>query len=177
MMTRVLRAVLICVFGFILAGHAQSYAAPTPPKPVAGCINQTLSDGFWSLKVTASTLGTLPGATTPAWGVTFAFGNLQAKAAAPNAVGVGVPQLILSDGTTLDMTTDSGLKFQHALEYATLQPGAQKSGTYWYVPDDPATKAVTFSFPVSANNSVYNTSFGYPVKNPAFSVDLTCNKS
>ena len=149
---------------------------PAPPKPVAGCLNQALTDGFWNLKVTAVTLGTEPEATTPAWGATFEFGNAQTKAAIPNSVGVDYPKLVLSDGTTLDMTTTSELKFQRAIQMATLQPGAQKSGTYWYRPDDPATKASTFLFPVSASNSVYNTSFGYPVKNPAFSVDLTCNK-
>lgn len=160
-----------------VVSFAPSLAATAPAKPVTGCLNQSLTDGFWDLKVTSATLGTLQNTTTPAWGVTFSFGNAQTKAATPNTVGVGVPQLILSDGTTLDMTTDAGLRFQHALEYTTLQPSGKKSGTYWYIPDDPATKAATFLFPVSANNSVYNTPYGYPVKNPAFSVDLTCTKS
>lgn len=171
---------LIAVLGVCATGLvsvAPTFAATAPPKPVSGCLNQALTDGFWTLKVTSATLGTLPGATTPAWGITFDFGNAQTKAASPNTLGVAAPQLILKDGTTLDMTTDSGLHFQHALEFTTLQPGGKKSGTYWYIPDDPATKAATFLFPVNASNSIYNTPYGYPVKNPAFSVDLTCTKS
>lgn len=177
MLKRSMLASFLGALGIVAAGITHSDAATAPPKPVAGCLNQSLTDGFWNLKVTAAALGTLPDSTTPAWGVTFLFGNAQTKASSPNTVGVGVPQLILADGTTLDMTTTSGLKFQRALEYTTLQPAGQKSGTYWYIPDDPATKATSFLFPVSANNGVYNTPYGYPVKNPAFSVDLTCKKS
>jgi hypothetical protein len=53
----------------------------------------------------------------------------------------------------------------------------QKSGTYWFRLGDATAKAVTFLFPVNPNNSVYNTPYGYPVKDPTFSVDLTCDKS
>jgi len=74
------------------------------------------------------------------------------------------------------MTTSSGLKFQRAIQYATMQPGALKTVTYQFIPDDPTTKTATFSFPIDAANSIYHTPFGYPVSNPSFSVDLTCSK-
>jgi len=60
-------------------------AASSPGKPVSGCVNQKLTDGFWSLKVTSATLGTLSDSTQPAWNVTFEFGNAQSKVATPNA--------------------------------------------------------------------------------------------
>ena len=95
----------------------------------------------------------------------------------PVSAGVGDPQLILKDGTTLDMSTDSGIAFGRGLSNATLQPDGSKSATYWFRTGDATAKAVTLLFPVDANNSVYNTPYGYPVKNPAFSVDLSCDKS
>jgi len=170
--------VIVLVFSFIaaaaivgLADPSAAYGAAAPQKPISGCVNQALTNGLWNLKVTEAKLTTLPDSATPAWAVTFAFGNAGSAAAMPNDLGVAQPQLWLADGTTLDMTTDSELKYQRAISMVTLRPGFMKTGTYYYVPDDPATKATAFDFPVA-----YSASYGYRMKNPGFNVDLTCKK-
>jgi hypothetical protein len=153
-------------------------ASPTPgPQPVTGCLNQTLTDGFWNLKVTSADLGTLPGTNEVAWGVTFTFGSASSKATQPVSLGVREPQLVLKDGTKLDMSTRSDINFSREIENGTFKPGNNASATFWYLSNDLTAKATTLLFPVDPNNSVYNTPYGYRVKNPSFSVDLTCNKT
>lgn len=175
-----LRAIaFIAVLSGILAlsvGFTPSQAATAPPKPVTGCLNQTLTDGFWNVKVTSFTLGIEPDSSIPAWGATFSLANARTKTSTPTELGVGQPQVILKDGTAVDMTTSSELAYQKVI-YSAFKPNTQMSGTYWYRVGDTIAKATTLLFPVSPNNSVYNTPFGYPVKNPSFSVDLTCDKS
>jgi hypothetical protein len=157
--------------------QAQAASPPSGPPPVTGCLNQTLTDGFWNLKVTSADLGTLPGTNEVAWGVTFTFGSVSSKATSPSTLGVSEPQLVLKDGTKLDMSTSSYIAFSRAIAGGTFKPGNNASGTYWYLSNDLTAKATTFWFPVDPNNSVYNTPYGYRVKNPSFSVDLTCNKA
>jgi hypothetical protein len=157
--------------------QARAASPPPGPTPVTGCLNQTLTDGFWNLKVTSVTLGTIPGTDIVAWGVAFTFGAARSEAKTPSTLGVGQPQLVLKDGTKLDMSTSSEIAFSHAIIGNTFKPGNDTSGTYWYASSDLTAKATTFFFPVNPNNSVYNTPLGYPVKNPAFRVDLTCNKA
>ncbi len=154
-----------------------SQAATPAPEPVSGCVNQTLTDGSWNLKVTSVTLGTLSNTNVAAWGVAFNFGAATSKATSPSALGVGEPQVELQDGTKLDMSTSSEIAFSRAITGATFKKGTEASGTYWYAANDITAKAAAFLFPVDPNNSVYNTPYGYPVKNPSFHVDLTCKKN
>jgi len=176
MIRQIARRAVFAVCVAVVASYAPSHATTTPPPPVTGCINQTLSDGFWTLKVTKAALLADPD-NLPAWGVTFTLGNAQKKSAMPTEVGVGQPQVILKDGTTLDMTTSSEIDYGRNMSSLSFGPHTQKSGIYWYRIGDATAKGTTFLFPVDPNNSVYHTPFGYPVKNPAFSVDLTCDKS
>jgi hypothetical protein len=157
--------------------QARAASPPPGPPPVTGCLNQTLTDGFWNLKVTNASLGTLPGTDEVAWSVAFTFGSVSSKATSPSTLGVSEPQLVLKDGTKLDMSTGSDIAFSRAIAGGTFKPGNNASGTYWYLSNDLTAKATTLWFPVDPNNSVYNTPYGYPVKNPSFSVDLTCNKA
>jgi len=159
---------------------AQAASPPPGPKPVTGCLNQTITDGFWNLKVTSATLGALPtNSEVVAWGVTFAFGPAGSKVLTPADSGLGdnQPELILKDGTKLDMTTSSEIDFNRAFLAGSLKARTSTTLTLWYPTTDVTSKAVTFSFPLNAVNPVLQTSYGYPVKNPSFSVDLTCKKT
>src|ERR1700730_18959799 len=77
---------------FSIAPPDRLVAATAPPKPVSGCVNQLLTDGSWNLKVTGAKLGVLPDSTTPAWSVTFQFGNVRTAAANPGAHRRGQPR-------------------------------------------------------------------------------------
>jgi len=173
--------VLSAVLALQLCAVMARAASPPPgPKPITGCVNQTITDGFWNLKVASATLGTLPtDSEVVAWGVTFAFGPSGSKVLTPADSGFGnnQPELILKDGTKLDMTTSSDIAFSHAFLAGSLKPHTSTTLTLWYPTTDVTSKAVTFSFPLNAVNPVLQTSYGYPVKNPSFSVDLTCNKA
>lgn len=145
--------------------------------PVTGCLNQMLNDGFWTLKVTAVKLGTIPNTDATAWNVAFTFGPAQSQALVPDSFGVGDPQLVLKDGSTLDMSTNSELALQREILYDTFKPNSSKSVNYWYPTNNLTTKPATFVLPVATTGGFLNRSFGYTLKNPSFSVDLTCNKA
>lgn len=165
------------LLAFWVFGSAAAWAASTPPPPVSGCLNQAISDGLWALKVTNVVLGIEPPSTDiTAYGATFTLENVGKKAEVPDPLGIGLPQIVLKDGTKLDVSTDSQIAFQNALSYTSFKPGMQVTGTYWFRTTDLTNRAASFSLPVSATNSVYGTSLGYSIKNPSFSVDLTCNK-
>jgi hypothetical protein len=160
-----------------LASTTWASAASTPPAPISGCVNQTISNGLWSLKVTNAVLGTEPAVSVAAYGVTMTLQNVGKKEEVPDTLGVGLPQVVLKDGTKLDISTDSQIAFGQAYSYTTFKPGMQVSGTYWFRTSDVTNHATAFVLPVSPTNSVYGTSLGYAMKNPSLSVDLTCNKS
>lgn len=151
--------------------------ATTSPRPVSGCVNQTLSDGIWGLKVTNAVFGTDPSVAVAAYGVTFTLSNVSKQTQVPDSLGVGLPQVVLKDGTILDVATDSQIAYQDAITYTNFKPGMQVSGTYWFRTSDLTNRATSFLLPVSATNTVYHTPLGYKLANPAFSVDLSCNKS
>ena len=158
-----------------VAGVATRAATPQP-APVSGCINQTITNGMWSLTVTKAILGVEPGYDIAAWGITFTLANPQKKSATPGDTGVGEPQVALKDGTKLDMWTDSEIDYGRAITYTEFKPGTKVSGSYWFRTSG-AAPAVAFILPVSATNAIYASSLGYAMKNPSLSVDLTCNKS
>lgn len=176
MIRQIARIAVFAAWAATTASYAPGHAATAPPTPVTGCMNQALSDGFWTLKVTKAALTVDPD-NLPAWSVTFTFGNAQKKSVVPVEVGVGQPQIVLKDGTMLDMTTSSEIDYGRNMSNVSFGPGAQRSGTFWYRIGDATSAGVTFLFPVDPNNSVYHTPFGYPVKNPTFSVDLNCDRS
>jgi hypothetical protein len=167
--------ILSVAAAFAVAGAAARAATP-PPASVSGCINQTITNGMWSLTVTKAILGVEPGYDIAAWGITFTLENPQKKSATPGDTGVGEPQVVLKDGTKLDMWTDSEIDYGRAITYTEFKPGSKVSGTYWFRTSGAAT-AVVFVLPVSATNEIYSSSLGYAMKNPTLSVDLTCNKS
>jgi hypothetical protein len=175
-----MRHIAISAFALLaisVFGSSGARAASTPPPPVSGCLNQALSDGFWGLKVTNVVLGLEPGYEIAAYGATFTITNVSKKTASPQDLGVGDPQIVIKDSTKLDLSTDSGIAYEQSISYADFKPGMQATGTYWFRTDDLTNRAITFVLPVSATNSVYGTSLGYSLRNPSFSVDLTCNKS
>ena len=174
------RCFLILVIAMVLstAGALRTEAASTPPgpSPISGCLNQTLTNGLWNLKVTKVSIGTLP--TDPdasALAVTFFFGPAKSQTLIPDSDGVGEPVVTLKDGTTLDMSTHSRIAYGPEMSLNTFKAGEMKSGTYWYPSTDLGSKAVTFSMPVQATVGFLNRPVGYTVKNPSFQVDLTCH--
>jgi hypothetical protein len=166
-----------------LGPQAQAATAPSGPPPVSGCLNQNLTDGFWDFKVTSIKLGTIPTTDITAWNVAFIFGNAGSQASTPNdygvgspSFGVGEPLVFLKDGSTLDMNTGSVLALQREILYNSFQPGSSKSVNYWFPLRDATAKPTMFVLPVSPVGGFFNRSFGYTLKNPSFSVDLTCKK-
>ncbi|GEM_PF-2647789 len=168
--------VAVTAVAAIVAFSAAS-PATTSPRPVSGCVNQTLSDGIWGLKVTNVVFGTDPSVAVAAYGVTFTLSNLSKQTQVPDSLGIGLPQVVLKDGTILEIATDSQIAYQDAITYTNFKPGMHVSGTYWFRASDQTNRAASFVLPVSATNTVYHTSLGYKLTNPAFSVDLTCNES
>jgi hypothetical protein len=156
----------------------EAASPPAGPPPVSGCLNQTVTDGFWNLKVTKVSVGTLPtNSDESALSVTFTFGPATSQALVPDSYGVGEPQVVLKDGTTLDMSTHSRIAYGQEISLFNFKPGSTKSVTYWYPSTDLLSKATTFVMPVSPTVGFQDRSVGYKVKNPAFQVDLTCDKS
>jgi hypothetical protein len=163
-----------------LGPQAQAASAPSGPPPVSGCLNQNLTDGFWNFKVTSIKLGTIPDTDITAWNVAFTFGPATSQALVPNDYGVdsrGDTVLVLKDGSTLDMTTHSELAYQQEILMNTLKPGSSKSVNYWFPLHGATAKPITFVLPVSPVGGFFNRSYGYTLKNPSFSVDLTCDKA
>ena len=144
---------------------------------VEGCINQTLFDGFWRFKVKSAVLGTEPGSPTlPAWGVAIELRNARTQDTSPAYVGVGSPQVVLADGTVLNMSTDSQIAYNSKILYLTIPPGGSAHGTFYFRTDNNTSKADKLLLPINPSNTVYRTSLGYPVKNPSFRVHLNCRR-
>jgi hypothetical protein len=168
--------ILAAAIAISAAGALGTEAASSPP--VSGCLNQTLTNGLWNLKVTKVSIGTLPtDPETSALAVSFLFGPARSQTLVPDSDGVGEPTVGLKDGTTLDMSTHSRIAYGPEIVLYTFKPGTMKSATYWYPSTDLGSKAVTFVLPVKATTGFLNHPVGYAVPNPSFQVDLTCDKS
>jgi len=176
---------------FFAAALAALIVAPravaASPKPVPGganqrtsvegCINQTLFDGFWRFKVksVASVAEPIPGS-PQAWAVALEFRNARTQDTTGALVGVGSPQLVLADGTVLDMETDSDIAYGRQVSYLNLPPGASAHGTFYFRQETNTSKPDKLLLAINPRNPVYHTPFGYPMSDPSFRVHLTCTK-
>jgi len=171
-------------FAVFISGSG-AFASSSTPLPgganqrssVEGCMHQTLFDGFWRFKVTSVNLVKEFSYTdTKAWAVAIEIRNARTTDTTPALVGVGQPQLVLADGTVLDMDTDSGIAYGRQVSYANLPPGGSAHGTLYFRPDTNTSKPDKLLLAVSPRNPVYHTLWGYPVKDPSFRVHLNCTK-
>ncbi len=182
------RPVLIAASVVVLALHGFAAAAAAKPKaPIAGganqrasvegCIGQTLFDGFWRFKVTGITSADEPfaGLTIPAWAVTMEMRNARSQPSTPALFGVENPQLILEDGTVLDLSGGSRLAYGEQMQGKELPPGGSAHLKAYYRIENNTSKPAKLLLGVNSATDGPRGK-GYPMADPSFRVRLNCTK-
>ncbi len=145
---------------------------------VEGCMGQTLFDGFWRLKVTSVTTADEPGNTVaiPAYAVALDLKNARALDSSPSMLGVGQPQLVLDDGTVLELSTGSEITYSNQLQFKSLAPGAGAHVLAYFRVENTTAKPSKVLLTIKRANPATKASFGYPTSDPSFRVHLDCTK-
>ncbi|MDQ2679627.1 MAG: hypothetical protein M3Y21_01195 [Candidatus Eremiobacteraeota bacterium] len=175
---------LLCVAlaAALLIPTAVDAAKPTRPagganqrSSVEGCIGQTLFDGFWRFKVTKIETTQEPGySNLPAWAVTIELRNARSVDSMAASLGVNVPQLILDDGSVVDL--DSQHTYDVQMHFKELPPGASAHGTYYFRIESNTAKPSKLLLGITPANTVLQKPYGYPIHDPSFRVRLECTK-
>ncbi len=173
----------------VAALSMSTYAMPAvaQSKPIAGganqrssvegCVGQTLFDGFWRFKVTKIESSQEPGySNIPAWAVSMELRNARSVDSTPALLGVNSPNLVLDDGTVLELSTESGIAFSQQMRYKNLPPGAPTHGTFYFRIENNTAKPAKLMLGIDAMNTVLHKSWGYPIHDPSFRVRLGCTK-
>ncbi|MBV8282942.1 MAG: hypothetical protein JO347_12895, partial [Candidatus Eremiobacteraeota bacterium] len=159
---------------------AQAQGGSTQVAAVQGCMNQSISNGLWRVKVTA--IGPDMGNDNAAqigWMITEEWTNLFTRPLAPGDANVTDQQLVFASGNSAASSDSVGTSASFAqLSLKTLSPNAPFSYQQRFRPgafdatDKPVRLLLTF------NATAQNQRIGAPhYKSPAnFRIDLTCSK-
>jgi len=176
--------IAICIAAFAL-GAATPEASAKSTSAVAvganqrasveGCMGQTLFDGFWRFKVTSltSTQETSPGLSIPAWAVTMEIRNARPQDSMPSLLGVERPELILQDGTVLQLSVGSNLSYSEDLQFKELPPGGAAHSKVYFRIDNNAARPTKLLLGVNSTADGPK-GVGYPMHDPSFRVRLDC---
>ena len=144
---------------------------------VEGCMGQTLFDGFWRFKVTSVTTADEPGdLKIPAYAVALDIRNARAVDSSPSMLGVGLPQLVLDDGTVLELSTGSHIAYSNQLQFKSLAPGAGAHVVSYFRVENTTAKPSKLLLGITRANPATKASYGYPTADPSFRVHLDCTK-
>jgi hypothetical protein len=154
-------------------------ALPTPTggavqvQATSGCLNEQLFNGAWRFRVTKLEYS----AAEAGWLVTVELKNGMNRVAYAYSNGAnGLAEdlfLILENGNTLQLASGAANAVQDSLILKNLAPGASTTAKLFFGMDADTPKATKFLWAMSAEN---NNSKAPLSKDPAFRVDLTCEK-
>ena len=147
------------------AGGANQVAA------ASGCIGEYLFNGVWRFKVQSL----IYGVEEKAWYLTIELRNGTNKVAAPFSTGSSGSgediSLVTEDGNSLSLA--NGTRIQDDILLKSIAPGAAGVTKIWFNSDSATPKATKLLWAMSAAN---NNDKAPLSKQPAFRVDLTCQK-
>ena len=149
------------------AGGANQVAASS------GCIGEFLFNGAWRFRVQKLEWN----ATEGAWQLRIEIRNGMTKIATPVRSGANYAgqdmSLIQASGNSLNVGVNQGNTLDNTLLYKQLAPGAGAVTNVLFYTDSDADKPTKFLWAMSA---VSNQDKAPISKDPAFRVDLTCQK-
>jgi hypothetical protein len=149
------------------AGGATQVAA------VNGCIGELLFNGAWRFRVQKLEWNASEGA----WQIALEIRNGMTKIAMPVRSGANFGgqdmSLIQASGNTLNVGTNQGNTLDNTLLYKQLAPGAGVVTNVLFYTDSDADKPTKFLWAMSAASNQDRAPIS---KDPAFRVDLTCQK-
>ncbi len=147
------------------AGGANQVAA------TSGCIGEYLFNGVWRLKVQSL----MYSVEEKAWYLTIELRNGTNKVAKPNYTGSSGSgddiSLVTEDGNSLSLA--NGTSIQDDILLKNIAPGSAGVTKIWFNADSATPKATKLLWAMSAANNSDKAPLG---KQPAFRVDLTCQK-
>ena len=147
------------------AGGANQVAA------ASGCIGEYLFNGVWRFKVQNLMYST----EEKAWYLTIELRNGTNKVAAPFTTGSSGSgddiSLVTEDGNSLSLA--NGTRIQDDILLKSIAPGSAGVTKIWFNADAATPKATKLLWAMSAAN---NNDKAPLSKQPAFRVDLTCQK-
>ena len=147
------------------AGGANQVAA------ASGCIGEYLFNGVWRFKVQ----NLMYSVEEKAWYLTIELRNGTNKIAAPFTTGSSGSgediSLVTEDGNALSLA--NGTRIQDDILLKSIAPGSAGITKIWFNSDSATPKATKLLWAMSAVNNSDKAPLG---KQPAFRVDLTCQK-
>ena len=147
------------------AGGANQVAA------ASGCIGEYLFNGVWRFKVQSM----MYSVEEKAWYLTIELRNGTNKVATPNSTGSSGSgediSLVTEDGNSLSLA--NGTRIQDDILLKSIAPGSAGVTKIWFNADAATPKATKLLWAMSAAN---NSGKAPLSKQPAFRVDLTCQK-
>jgi hypothetical protein len=142
-------------------------------QAASGCLGAWLFNGAWRLRTQKVEWD----AGNRVWRVTVELKNGMNRTASTfnnGADGTGQDlSLILQSGNTLSISPGDASGLQNALLFKTLQPGAAVVATVPFRAESDADKPAKLLWAMSPTNNSSRAPLG---KDPAFRVDLTCQK-
>ncbi len=102
--------------------------------------------------------------------------NARSQDSSPASLGVGKPQLVLDDGTVLELSVESGISYSKQMQYMNLAPGASAHTTSYFRTESNAGKPSKLLLGITPTNPALKTSLGYPTADTSFRVRLNCTK-
>lgn len=161
--------------GKVAAGGANPLAAQS------GCLNQTLSDGVWSVRFSNLRLvsNDPKNYNAPYWALDVRVGNLTKETGDPYFYGLSPSALtwVGSDGNTWQGIGSVDGKNVNDLQFFKFLPGQSYSGQMSVQPKEGARQdrpPVKLVWPVDTQHNMAKVPWSS--KDPSFRVDLTCSK-
>lgn len=171
-------AAVLAVFPLTAFGDPTTSAGGSYQKSaLSGCAGEWLFNGVWRVRANNVTPVTKEGVDLPGYAVTLNVRNGSHKTTSMAYSGASNPQLVLDDGTVLDLDTDSAILWSQNFNKDLPQSAGFTQTLNYYVstkgtPVPKAGKLLMEIDPTKEGSSAPR----YTTKTPSLRVDLTCAK-